>query len=101
MAQEIERPRAGGQDREEIRRLLAGYRLTTAEIIYRMPDHRELLQTYIWQNYDLAPEFPQLRKFLDFWEENLDGPIYSVRVAAQKLVTPGKWRHLPGLFTLQ
>ena len=32
-----------------------GYRLTTAEIIYHMPDHPSLLQTYVWQEFDLAP----------------------------------------------
>src|SRR4051794_18560600 len=34
---------------------LKGYRLATAEILYRMPDHPSLLQTFIWQHYDLAP----------------------------------------------
>jgi hypothetical protein len=46
---------------------LKGWSLTTAEIIYRMPDHRNLLQSYIWQEYDQAPKFPRLIKFLDFW----------------------------------
>ena len=49
---------------------LKGYRLATAEILYRMPDHPSLLQTFIWQHYDLAPDYPQLRKFLAFWAEN-------------------------------
>ena len=39
---------------------LKGWSLTTAEILYRMPDHRHLLQSYIWQEYDLAPKFPRL-----------------------------------------
>ena len=37
-----------------------GYGLTTAHILYRMPDHLELLQEYIWQRYDTFPEFPVL-----------------------------------------
>ncbi len=37
---------------------LKGYRLSTAEIIYRMPDHPELLQSFIWQLYEIAPDFP-------------------------------------------
>ena len=45
----------------------AGYRLATAEITYHMPDFPALLQTFVWQHYDLAPHFPRLRKFLDFW----------------------------------
>ncbi len=50
-----------------IEKQLRGYRLTTAEILYHLPDHPSLLQSYIWQEYDLAPEFPVLHRFLDFW----------------------------------
>lgn len=75
---------------------LAGYRLTTAEIIYRMPDYLDVLQSYIWQEYDMAPKFPELRRFLDFWERNLDGPIYQVRVASKQLVTPAELRMVNG-----
>jgi uncharacterized protein Usg len=57
------------------------YRLTTAEILYHLPDFPELLQSYIWQKLDLAPEFPELHRFLDFWRDNLDGKLHSVRVA--------------------
>ena len=60
---------------------LNGWSLTTAEIMYRMPDHRDLLQMFVWQDYDLAPRFPRLVKFLDFWSHNLDGPLASIRVA--------------------
>lgn len=70
-----------------IRKQLEGYGLTTANIIYRMPDHQHLLQTYIWQDYDLAPKFPELRKFLDFWTSKLDGPLHSVTVAHKKLIS--------------
>ena len=75
---------------------LDGYRLATAEITYHLPDRPILLQTYLWQEYDLAPRFPRLHEFLDFWEQNLDGPVHSVRVASAKLVTPSDYRHLEG-----
>lgn len=78
---------------------LQGWSLTTAEIMYHMPDHRDLLQTFIWQDFDLAPRFPRLIKFLDFWTSNLDGPLASVRVAHKAIVGPteirlmgGEWR---------
>jgi uncharacterized protein Usg len=63
-----------------------GWSLTTAEILYRMPDHRDLLQSYIWQEYDMAPRFPRLIKFLDFWSHNLDGPLAEVRVAHNPII---------------
>jgi uncharacterized protein Usg len=73
---------------------LRGLSLTTAEIMYRMPDFRDILQTYIWQEYDQAPRFPKLIKFLDFWSHNLDGPLASVRVAYAGIVGPLELRHV-------
>tara|TARA_R110002072_G_scaffold132608_5_gene272744 strand:- start:247 stop:510 length:264 start_codon:yes stop_codon:yes gene_type:complete len=78
----------------EIEHQLNGYRLTTAEIIYRMPDHLDLLQTYIWQSLDLAPSFPKLHKFLDFWEREIDGPLYTVKVAGSEILSPAQSRHV-------
>ena len=71
---------------------MAGYGLTTAEITYHMPDFRRLLQTFVWQEYDLAPNFPRLLKFLDFWAHELDGPLECVRVAHAKLIMPAEFR---------
>ena len=86
----IEADGANNADTKHKRRslILDGYRLTTAEILYRMPDHPSFLQTYLWQELDLAPRFPVLRKFLEFWENNLDSPLHSVRVASSAIVTP-------------
>lgn len=69
---------------------LRGYGLTTAEILYRMPDHPAMLQSYLWQDYDVAPHFPVLRKFLDFWKRSLEGPLHSVRVAHGRLIRPAE-----------
>ena len=71
---------------------LKGYSLTTAEILYRMPDHPTLLQSYVWQDYDLYPRFPKLVKFLDFWSKNLDGKLYQVRIAHKRLIRPSEVR---------
>ena len=60
---------------------LRGYSLTTAEILYWMPDHRHVLQSFVWQNLDLAPRFPRLTKFLDFWERNL-ATLQAARASA-------------------
>ncbi len=71
---------------------LAGYGLATAEILYRLPDHPRLLQSYVWQDYDIAPDFPTLLKFLNFWTRELDGPLHSVRVGHSKLIRPAEFR---------
>ena len=69
-----------------LNRQLQGHRLTTAEILYHLPDHPSLLQTYLWQDYDLAPHFPVLRRFLNFWERNLEGRLHSVKVGSRRLL---------------
>lgn len=75
---------------------LEGYGLTTATILYRMPDHLSVLQTYIWQQYDLAPRFPVLKDFLSFWRRELDGPLHSVTVTHSRLIRPAEIRNLAG-----
>lgn len=84
----------------DLTRQLAGYRLTLAEIVYHMPDHPGLLQTFIWQDLDLAPRFPVLRRFLDFWSRNLDGKLHTVRVSHAQLVKPAELRYAAGEFRL-
>ena len=79
---------------------LRDYRLTTAEILYHLPDHPGLLQTYSWQDLDLAPQIPVLKKFLDFWARELDGKLHSIRVANAKLIQPNRMSHANHLLTL-
>ena len=79
-------------------RQLEGFSLTTAEILYRMPDYPAVLQSYVWQDYDLAPQFPALKKFLKFWRDRLDGPLHSVRVAHSRLIRPAEIRSLGAEF---
>jgi uncharacterized protein Usg len=84
----------------DIRRQMSGYGLTTAQILYRRPDHPWLLQTYIWQDYDLFPKFPELQRFLAFWMEKLEGPLHSVQVAHSRLIKPADLRSIDGEFWL-
>ena len=55
----------------DMERQLHGYRLTTAEIIYRLPE---------------------LHKFLDFWNREIEGPIHSVKVAGTDIIKPPRTR---------
>lgn len=84
----------------EFRKQLEGYSLTTAEILYRMPDHPALLQSYIWQDYDIFPEFPVLKKFLDFWERRLEGPLFKVTIGHCQLIKPAELKAVAGEFRL-
>ncbi|MEQ8404688.1 MAG: Usg family protein [Oceanicaulis sp.] len=71
---------------------LTGARLTTAQVYYHLPDHPGLLQTFLWQTYDQAPDFPRLMGFLDFWRREIEAVIHSVRVAHAELIKPAEWR---------
>jgi uncharacterized protein Usg len=79
---------------------LPDWHLTTAEILYHLPDHPHLLQSFIWQKHDLAPRFPELTRFLDFWKREIDGPLHSVRVASTALTRPAELRYANGQFLL-
>jgi uncharacterized protein Usg len=70
--------------------MLNNFRLTTANIFYYMPDHPSLLQTYLWQEYDKSPDFPQLKDFLNFWERELDGKLHSVSVESCEIIKPSE-----------
>ena len=85
----------------DLRQQLNGWRLTTAEILYHLPDHPGVLQTFVWQELDLAPRFPALHRFLDFWAREIEGPLHSVRVGSRHVIGPAELR-LPGtVLTLQ
>ncbi|HYZ21018.1 MAG TPA: Usg family protein [Rhodopila sp.] len=85
--------------RHDLVRQLTGWRQTTAEILYRMPDHPTLVQTFLWQDMDRCHDdpqltYPRLRRFCEWWNATLDGPIVQVRVAGAHVVTAGELRHV-------
>ncbi len=79
---------------------LRGSGLTTAHILYCMPDHPHLLQTFIWQDYDEAPRFPILNKFLSFWQREIEGRLFSVAVAHSRLIKPAELKPVAGMWAL-
>ena len=78
--------------------LLKGYGLTTAEMFYGMPDHPHVLNTFVWQDYDQAPDHERLLAFIDYWREEIEGPLHSVRFCHRRLIAPGEWRNVVGEF---
>lgn len=77
-----------------------GYGLTTAQILYRRPDHPWLLQTFVWQEYDLCPHFPELQGFLQFWQKSIEGALHSITVAHSRLIKPAELKAVDGVFRL-
>ncbi len=87
-------------DRRETELMLQGYGLTTAEFFYRLPDFRNVLNSFVWQEYDIAPDHPRLFKFIEFWQEKIEGPLHSVRFVPRRQIGPRGWRNVTGEFTL-
>jgi uncharacterized protein Usg len=84
----------------DFRRQMQGFGLTTANIFYRIPDYPSCLQSFIWQNHDLHPHFPELTKFLEFWKRELEGTLHSVVVSHCGLIKPAEFRAVNGEFQL-
>lgn len=71
---------------------LSGRLLTTAEVLYYIPDHPKLLQSFLWQTLDEAPEYPRIHRFLDFWRREIDAVIHSVAISNAGLIAPARIR---------
>ncbi|HVN01732.1 MAG TPA: hypothetical protein VMT68_16125 [Caulobacteraceae bacterium] len=74
----------------ELARQIRGQRLTTAEVIYYLPDHPALLQSFLWQTLDFPPEFPRVCQFLEFWRSEIDAVIHSVTCSAVGIIAPAR-----------
>ncbi|MEX0309456.1 MAG: usg protein [Tateyamaria sp.] len=84
----------------ETEMMLKGYGLTTAEMFYHMPDYTHVLNTFVWQDYDQAPDHARLLQFIDFWKAEIEGVLHSVRFTHRRMVAPGEWRHVTGEFPI-
>ncbi len=84
----------------EFARQLAGYGLSTVRIHYFMPDHPSLLQQFVLQQYDLAPRFPELDRFLDYWRREIEAVLHSVQIAHSNLIGPTEWRAVDGVIRI-
>ncbi len=87
-------------DRKAIEMQLNGYRLSTAEILYWMPDHPSVLQSFVWQQYDKPPEFPELHSFLGFWKDNIDATLHTVRVACADAIKAPSIRNAQAVYQI-
>ncbi len=72
---------------------LTGRRLTTAEVLYYMPAHPSLLQSFLWQTLDTGPDFPRIHRFLDYWRREIDAVIHSVTIGGVEAIAPAKVRN--------
>lgn len=84
------------------RQVREGYGLTTAQIFYRFPDNPRFINPnfLVWQEYDLAPKFPELMEYLRKWDINCEGKVAHVKVAHSRLIRPTEIAAIDGEFRL-
>jgi len=51
-------------------------------VLYFLPDYNSIIQEFVFQQYDLLPEYPKLSKFIRFWKRNIEAEIHSVGIAS-------------------
>ena len=52
--------------------------IAVAAVIYFLPDYNSILQEFVFQQYDILPEYPKLKKFIRFWRKNIEAEIHRV-----------------------
>jgi uncharacterized protein Usg len=91
----------GGRADRDFELQLKGYGLLTAQVFYFLPDYPSIIQEFVFQDYDEAPDYPVLFKFLDHWRREIEAAIHSVRIAHDRSLGPREWRPIGNEFTLQ
>ena len=61
--------------------VLRGFKLTTLEVVYFMTDYQHLLQSFIFQDYDKAPVYPRMNRFLRYWHREIEASIKEVWIS--------------------
>jgi uncharacterized protein Usg len=56
-----------------------------------MPDHTSILNEFVWQTEDFAPEYQRIHKFLLYWQKNIEAVIQEILICDS---TDRKWRNL-------
>ena len=54
--------------------------LVSLHVFYYMPDHRDLIQEFMWQTMDIKPKYPRVNKFLNYWKENIEAVIADIEM---------------------
>jgi uncharacterized protein Usg len=55
--------------------------LVVVDILYYRPDHRNILQEFLWSTDDIVPDIPRVHKFLNYWKNNVDAVIKEIVVS--------------------
>lgn len=88
-------------DRDFEKMFVEGHRLVTVNVLYYMPDHRHILNEFIWQTLDLRPRYPRIERFLDHWRREIEAVIKEVKITDTTIIEPTRYRNVAGIYRLQ
>ena len=71
--------------------------LVSLRVFYYMPDHRNLIQEFMWQTEDVKPKYPRVNKYLNFWRKNIDAVIADIEMAESEQ-RKSKYRSVEDIF---
>lgn len=77
-------------DQGDLELMLKGYGRTTAEFFYGMPDSPNVINSLTTQFYDVAPDYPRLFEMIEFWSEEIEGPLRSVQFTHSTMLKPAE-----------
>lgn len=77
---------------------LKGYSVVTVNVLYYMPDHRSLVQEFIWQTMDIQPKYPRVMRFLDHWRREVDAVVKEILLCDDPQLGARKVREITEYF---
>lgn len=80
--------------------LLFRQSLVTISVLYYLPDHRNLVNEFVWQTTDIRPRFPRVHQFLDHWRREIDAVIKEILLADLTLMEKREVRFVDGVFVV-
>lgn len=80
---------------------MKGYRHVTLNVVYYMPDHRSVLNEFIWQTLDLRPTYPRVQHFLEHWRREIDAVIKEVLLSDSDAGQIPQYRRVIDFKTIQ
>ena len=80
--------------------IFKNWTLATVHVVYYIPDYLHIVNEFSWQTEDTRTDYPRIKRFLDYWDKNIAGPIKDVYIIDHDDVNPQEVRHLDRTYML-
>ena len=55
--------------------IIKKWTVASVQVVYYIPDYMSLVNEFVWQTEDQLPDYPRIGRFLNYWDNHIDGPI--------------------------